>query len=133
MNRTHTHTQPPSHPATQPPSHPATHPPTHPAAEKPSTMRRWRQLGHLVLPPPGRFKLGQVKKYSDWTISPVGPYPTPFLGFLLFYLTDPNHKTRYPKTGVGYKPWFRSLCTHTYIDIYIEIYSHNMYTYHMLC
>ena len=37
-------------------------------------------------------------------IIPVGSYPTPFLGYLLFYVTDPNHKTRYPKKGVGYEP-----------------------------
>ena len=35
---------------------------------------------------------------------PVGSYPSPFLGYLLFYITDPNHKTRYPKKGVGYEP-----------------------------
>ena len=35
---------------------------------------------------------------------PRGSYPTPFLGRLLFKITDPNHKTRYPKTGVGYEP-----------------------------
>ena len=33
----------------------------------------------------------------------VGSYPTFFLGFLLFYITDPSHKTRYPKQGVGYE------------------------------
>ena len=27
-----------------------------------------------------------------------------FLGRLLFKITDPNHKTRYPKKGVGYEP-----------------------------
>ena len=27
-----------------------------------------------------------------------------FLGCLLFKITDPNHKTRYPKKGVGYEP-----------------------------
>ena len=32
---------------------------------------------------------------------PVGSYPTPFLGYLLFYITDPNHKTRYPKKEKG--------------------------------
>ena len=35
---------------------------------------------------------------------PRGPYPTPFLGYLFFKITDPNHKTRYPKKGVGYEP-----------------------------
>ena len=35
---------------------------------------------------------------------PRGSYPTPFLGRLLFKITDPNHKTRYPKKGVGYEP-----------------------------
>ena len=35
---------------------------------------------------------------------PVGSYPTPFLGYLLFYTTDPNHKTMYPKKGLGYEP-----------------------------
>ena len=35
---------------------------------------------------------------------PVGSYPTPFLRYLLFFLTDPNHKTRYPKKGVGHEP-----------------------------
>ena len=33
-----------------------------------------------------------------------GSYPTSFLGRLLFKITDPNHKTRYPKKGVGYEP-----------------------------
>ena len=28
----------------------------------------------------------------------------PFLGPLLFKITDPSHKTRYPKKGVGYEP-----------------------------
>ena len=28
---------------------------------------------------------------------PVGSYPTPFLGYLLFYIADPNHKVGYPK------------------------------------
>ena len=35
---------------------------------------------------------------------PVASYPAPFGGYLLFYITDPNHKTRYPKKGVGYEP-----------------------------
>ena len=35
---------------------------------------------------------------------PRGSYSTPFLGRLLFKITDPNHKTRYPKKGVGYEP-----------------------------
>ena len=35
---------------------------------------------------------------------PVGSYPTPGLGYLLFYIPDPHHKTRYPKKGVGYEP-----------------------------
>ena len=35
---------------------------------------------------------------------PRGSYPTPFLGRLVFKITDPNHKTRYPKQGVGYEP-----------------------------
>ena len=35
---------------------------------------------------------------------PRGSYPTPFLGRLLCKITDPNHKTRYPKKGVGYEP-----------------------------
>ena len=35
---------------------------------------------------------------------PRGPYPTPFLGYLFFKITDPNHKTKYPKKGVGYEP-----------------------------
>ena len=35
---------------------------------------------------------------------PRGSYPTPFLGRLLFKITDPNPKTRYPKKGVGYEP-----------------------------
>ena len=38
-----------------------------------------------------------------WDI-PGGSYPTPFLGRLLFKIIDPNHKTRYPKKGVGYEP-----------------------------
>ena len=28
----------------------------------------------------------------------------PFLGRLRFKITDPDHKTRYPKKGVGYEP-----------------------------
>ena len=36
--------------------------------------------------------------------SPRGSYPTPFLGRLLFKIAGPNHKTRYPKKGVGYEP-----------------------------
>ena len=40
-------------------------------------------------------------RVSEW---PVGSYPTPFLGYLLFYTTDPNHRTRCPKKGVGYEP-----------------------------
>ena len=40
---------------------------------------------------------------------PGGSYPTPFLGRLLFKITDPNHKTRYPKKGVGYEPLGRVL------------------------
>ena len=39
---------------------------------------------------------------------PRGSYPTPFLGRLLFKITDPNHKTRYPKKGVGYEPLGRA-------------------------
>ena len=35
---------------------------------------------------------------------PRGSYPTPFLGHLLLKITDPNHKTRYPKKGLGYEP-----------------------------
>ena len=35
---------------------------------------------------------------------PRGSYPTPVLGYLIFYIADPNHKTRYPKKGVGYEP-----------------------------
>ena len=35
---------------------------------------------------------------------PRGSYPTPFLGRLLFKITDPNQKTRRPKKGVGYEP-----------------------------
>ena len=35
---------------------------------------------------------------------PRGSYPTPVLGRLLFKITGPNHKTRYPKKGVGYEP-----------------------------
>ena len=35
---------------------------------------------------------------------PTGLYPTPFLGYRLFYTTAPNHKTRYSKKGVGYEP-----------------------------
>ena len=40
------------------------------------------------------------------TILPVGSYPTPFLGYLLFYIADPDHKIRirYPRKGVGYEP-----------------------------
>ena len=34
----------------------------------------------------------------------VGSYPSPFLGYLLFYITDPSHKSRYPQKGVGYEP-----------------------------
>ena len=35
---------------------------------------------------------------------PRGSYPTPLLGRLRFKITDPNHKTRYPKKGVRYEP-----------------------------
>ena len=35
---------------------------------------------------------------------PRGSYPTPFLRRPLFTITDHNHKTRYPKKGVGYDP-----------------------------
>ena len=28
----------------------------------------------------------------------------PFLVYLVFYIADPNHKTRYPEEGVGYEP-----------------------------
>ena len=38
------------------------------------------------------------------TSLPRGSYPTPLLGRLLFKITGPNHKTRYPKKGVGYEP-----------------------------
>ena len=30
--------------------------------------------------------------------------PYPFLGYLCLYLADPNHRTWYPRKGVGYKP-----------------------------
>ena len=40
----------------------------------------------------------------DTQAVPMGSYPTPFLRYLLFYIGDPNHKTRYPKKGVGYDP-----------------------------
>ena len=43
------------------------------------------------------------------SLIPRGSYPTPFLGRLLFKITDPNHKTRYPKKGVGYEPLGRAL------------------------
>ena len=36
--------------------------------------------------------------------APRGSYPAPSLGRLLFKITYPNHKTRYPKKGVGYEP-----------------------------
>ena len=42
---------------------------------------------------------------------PRGSYPTPFLGRLLFKITDPSHKTRYPKKGVGYELLGRNLIT----------------------
>ena len=32
-----------------------------------------------------------------------------FLGRLLFKITDPNPKTRYPKKGLGYEPLGRTL------------------------
>ena len=51
---------------------------------------------HLLLP-------RQIFKPQCYTL-PVGSYPTPFLGYLLFYTTNPNHKTRYPRKGVGYEP-----------------------------
>ena len=37
---------------------------------------------------------------SMWLI----PYPV--LGYLLFFRTGPNHKTRSPRKGVGYKPLY---------------------------
>ena len=39
---------------------------------------------------------------------PRGSYPTPFLGRLLFKTADPNHRTRYPKKGIGYEPLGRA-------------------------
>ena len=44
---------------------------------------------------------------------PRRSYPTPLLGRLLFKITDPNHKTRYPKKGVGYEPLGRVFIKHT--------------------
>ena len=32
----------------------------------------------------------------------VIPYPFLIPGYLLFYIADPKHKTRYPQKGVGY-------------------------------
>ena len=34
----------------------------------------------------------------------MGSYPTPVLGYIHFYIADPNHGTRYPKKGVRYEP-----------------------------
>ena len=39
------------------------------------------------------------KAPSDSGYVPRGSYSTPSLGRLLFMITDPNHKTRYPKRG----------------------------------
>ena len=51
------------------------------------------------------IKLGPgVRPNSAGFPTPRGSYPTPFLGRLLFKITDPKHKTRYPKKGVGYEP-----------------------------
>ena len=52
----------------------------------------------------------------DFLFIPSGSYPTPFLGRLLLKITGPNHKTRYPKRGVGYEPLGIS---YIYICMYI--------------
>ena len=35
---------------------------------------------------------------------PIGSHPTPVLGYLLFYITDPIYKARYFEKGFGYDP-----------------------------
>ena len=50
--------------------------------------------------------LKENQERPAWETSklPVGSYPTPVLGHLLFYIAETNHKTRYPKKGVGHEP-----------------------------
>ena len=42
--------------------------------------------------------------YRPSCIVPRGSYPTPFLGYLVFWLGSVIRKSRRPKKGVGYEP-----------------------------
>ena len=53
-------------------------------------------------------KTRYTKRECTTLFVPRGSYPTPFLERLLFKIADPNHKTRYPKNGVGYEPLGRA-------------------------
>ena len=51
--------------------------------------------------------IGQIVRRSAVSAAirhPVGSYPTPCLGYLLFFTTDPNRKTWHPEKGIGYEP-----------------------------
>ena len=48
-------------------------------------------------------KCPRMSAAFDLTI-PIGSFPTPPFGYLPFYKTGPNHKTRYPKRGFRYDP-----------------------------
>ena len=48
----------------------------------------------------GSFTVTELKGFRVQDL-PRDSCPTPFLERLLFKITDPNHKTRHPKKGVG--------------------------------
>ena len=52
----------------------------------------------------GRWTVRLCRAWFSFVLQPRVSYPTPFLRYLIFYITDPNHKSRYPKKGVGYEP-----------------------------
>ena len=45
-----------------------------------------------------------TKGFRDLQYVPVGSYPTPSLGYLLFYITDRSQEIRYFEKGVVYDP-----------------------------
>ena len=57
---------------------------------------KWVLCGGLVF---GSFR----KLVSETPIYLEAHTLPPFLGRLLFKITDPNHKTRYPQKGVGFR------------------------------